>query len=463
MRELIDWSYDLLAEPERALFRRLGVFPGSWTLEAAVGVSAGSAALEWEVLERLSALVDKSLVNVEFDAHEQRYRSLESTRHYAREALESSGELEASKTAHCAYYLGVARRVDRLFVREGKSDEAYALANVEIDNFRAALTWALGEEHDARAGCEMAACLSILWTRSLRFEGSAWLHASLRSEPDDLRSKASALLALSRVMPDGTEKVERVTGAVAAFRGTDDVLGLASALSAEAEARRAVGDHAAATAAQSEGVRLYRTHGTSAQVAAALLTLGSIETIAGDRVAARHLLEEARTVNPRNGSIANNLAELEFADGDFESAVRYGREALAYFRARHPSNACIALCNLAAYSLALSHIADARAFAREGLEAANALHASDLAALAVQHLASVASASGNYERAVRLLAFADAQFAKLGVQRDTSELFTYDRLRRALADAIPSDRLQTLIAAGAAMNESQAVAESLED
>ena len=463
MRALIDWSYDLLAEPEREMFRRLGVFPGSWTLEAAVGVCAGSAAMEWEVLERLSALVDKSLVNVEFDGDVQRYRSLESTRHYAREALESSGELESIKGAHCAYFLDVARRIDHLFVREGKSDEAYVLATSETDNFRAALTWALGEERDVRAGCEMAASLSILWTRSLRFEGSAWLHAALRSEHGEPRSNAPVLLALSRVMPDGTDKVERVTAAVAAYRRTDDVLGLASALSAEAEARRAVGDHAAATAAQTEGVELYRTHGTPAQIAAALLTLGSIETIVGDRVTARRLLEEARAVNPRNGSIANNLAELEFADGDFEAAVRYGREALAYFKDRHPTNACIAMCNLAAYSLALSNVADARTFARDAVEAAGILHTSDLAALAIQHLASVAFALGNHERAVRLLAFADAQFARLGVQRDTSELFTYDRLRRALAEALPGDRLAAATAAGAALSESQAVAEALGD
>jgi len=463
MRALIDWSYDLLAEPERNLFRRLGVFPGSWTLEAAVGVCAGSAALEWEVLERLSALVDKSLVNVEVDADAQRYRSLESTRQYAREALEQCGELGECKAAHCAYYLGVARRIDHLFVREGKSDEAYALATAEIDNFRAALTWALADEQDAGSGCEMAACLSILWTRSLRFEGSTWLRAALRCEPNDPNSMASVLLALSRVMPDGTEKVERVTAAVVAFRRTDDVFGLASALSGEAEARRAVGEYEAATAAQTEGVRLYRTHGTPAQVAAALLTLGSIETIVGDRTAARRLLEEARTLNPRNGSAATNLAELEFADGDFESAVRYGREAFDYFRIRHPSNACIALCNLAAYSLALSRIDDARAFAREGLEMANALHASDLSGLAIQHLASVAAASAHYERAVRLLAFVDAHFATLGVQRDTSEQFTYERLRQTLADAIPGDRLQILAAAGAAMSETQAVAEALAD
>src|SRR4029077_673558 len=125
-------------------------------------------------------LVDKSLVNVEVDADAQRYRSLESTRQYAREALERNGELGECKAAHCAYYLGVARRIDHLFVHEGKSDEAYALATAEIDNYPAPLPWGIHEGHDGHPGCEMAACLSILWSRSLRFEGSTWLRAALR-------------------------------------------------------------------------------------------------------------------------------------------------------------------------------------------------------------------------------------------------------------------------------------------
>jgi tetratricopeptide (TPR) repeat protein len=463
MRALIDWSYDLLAEPERVVFRSLGVFTSGWTFEAAVAICSDESTSEWEVLERLSALVDKSLVQVDSDADSQRYRSLESTRQYAREALERSGELEAKLRAHCAHYLGVARRVDELFVGQGKSDEAYELATKEADNFRAALTWALGEAHDLSSGCELAARLSILWTRALRFEGSRWLNAALSSGPSDLRSMASAMLALSRVLPDGTDRVTRVSAAVEAYRRTDDVLGLASALSSEAEARRAIGDYKAATTAQTEALVLYRTHGVPAQVAAALLTLGSIETIVGQRQTARRLLEEARALNPRNGSIATNLAELEFADGNYESAVDYGREALEYFRGRHPSNACIALCNLAAYSLALGRIADARAFAREGLEMAHGLRASDLMGLAIQHLASVAGASGEPERAMRLLGFVDAQFASLGLQRDTSEHFTYERLRLMLAESFGGDETKILMAEGGAMSEDRAVDEALRD
>jgi predicted ATPase/class 3 adenylate cyclase/Flp pilus assembly protein TadD len=463
MRALIDWSYDLLTEPEQALFRRLGVFTRDWTLEAAFAVCGAESTSEWEVLELLSALVDKSLVHVHFEADSQRYRLLESTRQYAHEALERSGELKAVERAHCDHYLGVARRVDDLFVRKGKSDEGYELANLEIENFRTALTWALEEAHDPKSGCEIASCLSILWTRSLRFEGSRWLNAALRSGAGDLASSARVLLALSRVLPDGTEKVERVTAAVAVYRQIDDVLGLASSLSGEAEARRAIGDYFGATAAQTEGVELYRAHGTAAQVAAALLTLGSIETLAGHRHTARQLLEEAHAINPHNGSIATNLAELEFADGNFESAVEYGKEAFEYFKDRHQSNACIALCNLAAYSLAVGRVAEARTFARNGLEMASGLHAADLVGLAVQHLASVAGASGKPERAACLLGFVDGQFAKLGLQRDTSEQFTYERLRLSLAGSFGGDEMQKVEADGAAMSSDRAIAYALED
>jgi predicted ATPase len=461
LRALIDWSYDLLAEPQRALFRRLGVFPSGWTLEAAVAICADESSSEWEVLEQMSALVDKSLVHADFDSDARRFRSLESTRQYAREALEQRGELDERLRRHCAFFYDAARRIDDLFIRQGKSDEAYELAVGDIDNFRAALDWALRSGNDERAGCAMAAWLSILWTRALRFEGLRWLNAALDRNSPDLHISASLLLARSRILPDGTKKVEQAAEAVAAYRRIDDTLGLASALNSEAEARRAIGDYAGATAAQTEGVALCRAHGTPALAAAALLTLGSIETIVGEPRSARRLLEEARRLNPRNGSIATNLAELEFADGNYGSAVDYGREALAYFRVRHPANACIVLCNLAAYSLALDRIDDARTFAREGLEMARGQHAPDLVSLAVQHLASVAVACGEAERAVRLLGYVDAQFAKLGVHRDTSELFTYDRLRQSLAGSFGAEQIQVLLDDGASLDEERAVEEAL--
>ncbi len=461
MRALIDWSYDLLEESERVLFRTLGIFSGGWSLEAATAICGDDPASEWEVLDRLSALVDKSLVHSEIDADAQRYRLLESLRAYAREELMRTDGFEGAARAHARYYLDVARRVDQLFIREGKSDDAFVIANAETGNIRAALEWSLGAANDVRLGCELAARLSILWTRSLRFEGARWLNAATACGLDEPEIAARVLLALSHALPDGPEKVAQARAAAVAFRQIDDPLALASALSSEAEARRAIGQYAAASQAQSEGVTLYRAHGTPAQVAAALLTLGSIATIAGDRNAARPLLEEARALNPRNGSIATNLAELSFADGDFEAAVAYGREALDYFKDRHRSNACIALCNLAAYSLALERPDDTRTFAHEGLSIAIAMRLPDLIALAIQHLASVAGESGALERAARLLGYVDARYAELGLQRDTSERITFERLRTRLAESFSDADIAANLSMGAAMTEDQAVAEAL--
>lgn len=165
-------------------------------------------------------------------------------------------------------------------------------------------------------------------------------------------------------------------------------------------------------------------------------------------------------MNPRNGSAANNLAELEFADGHFEAAVRYSREALDYFKDRHRSNACIELCNLAAYSLALGRPDDARTFAREGLAMAHELHVADLVALAIQHLASVALSTGDASRAARLTGFVDARYEALGLKRDTSEQYTYERLRSDLDAAMSRDVLAQCMSEGAGFSEERASAES---
>ena len=111
MRALIDWSYDLLSDNEKTVFRRAGAFVGGFTLEAATSVCAADTGLdEWEVLEILSTLVDKSLVSTEIAESQQRYRLLESMREYARARLNESAESETSLGAHAAYYLAYAKQ-----------------------------------------------------------------------------------------------------------------------------------------------------------------------------------------------------------------------------------------------------------------------------------------------------------------------------------------------------------------
>src|SRR5262249_50670054 len=110
LRALIDWSYDLLSDPERRLLRRLSVFAGGWALAAAAAVASGEGIESREVLDLLTALVDKSLVDYGEREGEARYRLLETVRQYARERLLEAGEVEAARERHQQFYLGWAER-----------------------------------------------------------------------------------------------------------------------------------------------------------------------------------------------------------------------------------------------------------------------------------------------------------------------------------------------------------------
>jgi len=181
MRALIDWSYDLLSEGEKIVFRRAGTFVGGFTLEAAATVCDGDAGLdEWEILEILSTLVDKSLIATEIQGSQQRYRLLESMREYARARLTESAELEATSYAHAAYYRTYAKQQrDEWDVTPGAQWIAPMLA--EIDNFRAALAWSL--EADPIVGAELAAALCRFFDRlALQEEGLRWIETALAAE-----------------------------------------------------------------------------------------------------------------------------------------------------------------------------------------------------------------------------------------------------------------------------------------
>jgi predicted ATPase len=107
LRATMDWSYDLLTEPERTVWRRLSVFAGGWTLEAAESVCAGAEVDASAILELLASLVDKSVVIVEEQAGQARYRMLETTRQYGAEKLREAGETSVVYQRHRDWYLGL--------------------------------------------------------------------------------------------------------------------------------------------------------------------------------------------------------------------------------------------------------------------------------------------------------------------------------------------------------------------
>ncbi|OKH79853.1 transcriptional regulator [Mycobacterium sp. ST-F2] len=207
LRASVDWSFGLLTEPERMLFRRLGVFMGGFDLEAAQAVCGTSAVEQYQVLDQLGLLVDKSLVAADDGTGVMRYRMLETMRQYALEKLGESGESAVVRDRHRNYYAERAMRTAPHLVSDW--------ANGEFDNVRAALAWSL-ETDDAETAMRLTSALQPFWLAQARFhEGLMWFDAALADEPGDdmpvevwIRAVADhATLALWDVAPVGVERV----------------------------------------------------------------------------------------------------------------------------------------------------------------------------------------------------------------------------------------------------------------
>ena len=190
----VDWSYDLLSDPERRLLRRLSAFTGGWTMEAAEDVCSGEGIARDEVLDLLSRLVDKSLVNVDHDLDEgRRYRFLEMVRQYGLERLRQSGEADWLRDRHLAFFHELARRAEPELTR---ADQVAWLNRLhrEHDNLRSALEWSLAAPERRDQSLGLAAALSWFWIkRGYLREGQQWLERALAAgdtAPPALRARA---------------------------------------------------------------------------------------------------------------------------------------------------------------------------------------------------------------------------------------------------------------------------------
>ncbi len=186
LRALIDWSYDLLSDEERRVFRHLAVFAGGWTFEAAEAICS-----ELDVLGPLTLLVHKSLVMVEEHAEGRRYRLPETIRQYARETLFEAGEAEQSRDRHVAYFIRLAEAA------EPKLRGAEQLAwldrvETEYDNMRTALAWSL-ESGKSEGTLRLAGALAYFWElRGYWSEGPKWLNDALALASREQSGRAAA-------------------------------------------------------------------------------------------------------------------------------------------------------------------------------------------------------------------------------------------------------------------------------
>jgi predicted ATPase/DNA-binding winged helix-turn-helix (wHTH) protein len=184
LRATLDWSYELLSETERVILRRIAIFAGVFSLEAAGAVVANADVSPSEVVEDLSNLVAKSLVAAEVDGRVARYRLLDTTRAYALEKLDESGERERIARHHAEYYRDFFEQAETEW--EGRpAAELLADYGRQIDDLRAALDWAFSPGGDAAIGVALTAAAEPLWT-----------HLSLLEECRGRVERALAALAV---------------------------------------------------------------------------------------------------------------------------------------------------------------------------------------------------------------------------------------------------------------------------
>jgi predicted ATPase/class 3 adenylate cyclase len=469
MRALIDWSYDLLSEPERNLFRRISVFVGGWTLEAATSVCGDEELAEWDIVEILGSLVEKSLVVVELGLEDQRYRMLESTRQYARERLVQSTEDQRFARRHAEH---MERAMFAFYERYWSSPALSAVRSVapEIDNLRAALTWTLVEGNDPQLGSRIAGLSANVFTElSLQIEGLRWL-----SLADDAYTGGDDIwrgrLAYGKnIVTDGavTEGLRSSERAVDCFRrsGANE---LALALTLYGMALWRSGRSSEGLDAANEAVTIARAAGDRVRLVLALRAsaiLGAVAGLPREAVSAR--FEEALRIGRglgddfRVSGILSWYAEwsLRF---DPRQAAALGREALAIVRKTDDSRKTGLSFNLAAYLLELGEIDEALALARDALRWASAANQRSSVALAMQRIALGLAMRERFEEAARLFGFVEAQFASQDLASDYAEELIRKLTVEKLEHALAPDVFERRVAEGAEMLEADATRTALE-
>jgi predicted ATPase/class 3 adenylate cyclase len=378
LRSLIDWSYGLLTDQEKALFCRLCVFPGGWSLEAAEEICAGEGIEDYEVMDLLTSLVDKSLVRPEERAGATRYRMLETIRQYARDKMLESGAGETWRDNHLVYYTKLAEEsVSELFTTNPQA--ALDLAEAEHDNFRASIAWSTEREADCDAGLRIALAISRYWQwRGHIEEGRGWLAGTLKDRSvQSKKLRARHLYALSTLDNfHGGDQSERAYAeeALALFREIEDKEGECLSLWALAIKTQGRGDLVDAKEFFEEALAISRSCGFRVQTANNLMHLGNNAIHRGDYPAARSLLEESVAISREIGQPPTLAGALNFLGGcaedmgDLDTAYSLYSESLSiHQKIGVLHGVCGSLVNLAGIAAARGDLAQAGPLFEEAL------------------------------------------------------------------------------------------------
>jgi predicted ATPase/class 3 adenylate cyclase/Tfp pilus assembly protein PilF len=429
LRAMMDWSYELLNEHERTLFRRLAAFAGGVTLEAAEAVCADEQIPSHQILDLLTNLVSKSLVIFEERDEEARYRLLETVRQYARDKLLETGEAARVRDRHRDWFVAFVERAESAL--QGP-DQALWLKRLETehDNIRAALEWS---SNDPEIGLRLAGALWFFWyLRGYVSEGREWLKqflAKTAHAPTPLRAKALyGASMLARAQDDYAQATALLEESLALYRALRDKRGVASVLGNLGVIAFARGDYARATKLHEESLEHFRELGDRIGMASALSELGNVAMYQGDLARAERLLEESLALSRAaqdDQGIALALRRLGatlLQKGERALAKALLQESLELYRELGAVSGLASVLNsLGMVALSEGDAQRASALLRESLVKYRDVGDRWHIALCLDRLARVAAAQGEWARAARLLGAEEALREAIGAPLPPSE------------------------------------------
>ncbi len=459
LRATFDWSYDLLDERERAFLCACGIFANGFTLEAARAVCADGVVGELVALEVLTSLVDKSLVQVDLQRDETRYRLLETTRSYALDRLAERGEVDCVTARHARFFRELAAAGRRTAL--SGSDVAYVTTlRAELDDVQAALRRSLTTPAALEDGAELIFEIGSYWTFCAKSgEAMAWARAFLEALPPSamrLRAGLATTLALLHINTGSDlPACDLAAEALGIARASGDLRRLIEALRVRALALARTGRAREADETLCEAERR-----ATPELAVPLHNdRGHLALMAGDfPTAVRSFtarIERCRATGDPYGEMnaVAFLGEAEHACGETRRAIAHLEGVLE--RSAHllePENQLTLYTNLAGYRVAVDDIPGTLTAARKAVGLSTAATGSAVkTAVAVLHFALAIALAGDLGLAARLFAFSCAQQAAHGFRRWPTEQRVHDRLTALLRESVALDELACLSTQGAAL------------
>ena len=425
LRATIDWSYNLLADAERTVLRRLSVFAGGATLEATeavcaddvgadrrVGPGADTRISRYDVLDILTQLVNKSLVVAEREQGvETRYSLLETVRQYAREKLNDSGEGEAVRERHTRWYVELAERAKPKLQGHGQIEWLDRLEQ-ENDNVRVALEWSLNNNVDL--GMRIASALHKFWTlRGHAVEGLQQMERLLAAgplDPSPLHARALACASFVALIADNLEQLAALADAgMTMSREVGDVESLALSLALSAVVPYWHGDYDRALPLVEESLALFEKAVIPWGKREAVGRVGYIMEATGNHERARAIYQESLELSREIGDIDGvgwslfQLGNLALTQGHYDQALVYYEESLCVEReVNNKTVVAWTISQMGDVAILQGHYTQAKALLEESLVLERELGNYRRLAAALNRQGRVAQLEGEYEPAARL-------------------------------------------------------------